>query len=47
MSPNLERLYLRAVLSGWHADWNRYYAAAEAEQQARLAVLELEAGGDR
>ncbi|MDQ2875289.1 MAG: hypothetical protein M3Y33_11050 [Actinomycetota bacterium] len=43
MSPRLERLYLTAVLSGWHGDWQRYYSAAESEQQARLSVLEVEA----
>lgn len=43
MSPRLERLYLTAVLSGWWPDWERYYAAEEAERQARLAALETEA----
>jgi len=42
VSPRLEHLYLTAVLSGWWLDWNRYYAAEEAERQARLAVLEME-----
>jgi hypothetical protein len=43
MSPRLEHLYLKAVTSGWWLDWNRYYAADEAEREARLAVLQIEA----
>ena len=39
VTSRLERLYLTAVLSGWWLDWQRYYAAEEAEQQARLAAL--------
>lgn len=39
MDPHLERLYLTAIASGWWLDWQRYYAAEEAERQARAAVL--------
>ncbi len=39
MSERLERLYLAAVTSGWWLDWQRYYAAEEAERRARAAVL--------
>lgn len=43
MSPRLEALYWAAICSNWWLDWQRYYAAVEAEQQARLSVLEIEA----
>jgi hypothetical protein len=42
MSENLTRLYERAVLSGWAADWQAYYLADERERQARLTALERE-----
>jgi hypothetical protein len=39
----LERLYLRAITSGWWLDWQRYYSAEERIRQARLYVMEQEA----
>ena len=45
VTSRLERLYLTAVLSGWWLDWQRYYAAEEADRQARLSVLALPAEG--
>jgi hypothetical protein len=43
MPPLLETLYLRAVISGWHADWAAYHAARDRYQDAALALLEREA----